>query len=103
MSYFKRYLMGYVVGWVFHDGSEVLHEKRKYRSGNKKMSVASGYVDEAVMFISPKAAEKAAKEFAKDSKAKWFYRGYSYETPNPENAKGLKEWENGMSERVYIN
>ena len=86
----KTYLLGYVAGIIYHDGSEWLLTKTgDYADtfpGAKKENSSHAWptVEEAI---------KVAREHPSSYPA--FVRPYLYYTANPKNAKGLKEWEDG--------
>lgn len=95
---YKTYLQGYVIGYSLA-GSEALLEKPKFYPEGTTAFL------EPVVFKTREAAEKKArKEYAGRLNGKYI-RDYTYSTPNPKNAKGLKLIEDCTPEeraKVYI-
>ncbi len=85
----KRYLLGYVAGIVYYDGSEWLLTKSGQWCSNwprTKESESHVWATEAQAVI---VANKHRASQGKGKSFPVFTRPYCYETNNPENAKGL--------------
>ena len=83
----QKYLLGWVTGTLHPTGGEMLNEgpPRQRRSVDNAVSCM---IREAIIYPSRAAAERAAQPPCPFGWPR-FVRGYAYETPNPENAKGL--------------
>ena len=83
-SKFRAYLMGYVAGIVYHDGSEWLLTKAGHWASNRHDAQPD---QQSHVWPTRAQAEAVARKANGEFKA--FTRGYVYSTPNPENARGL--------------
>ena len=86
----KRYLLGYVAGIIYHGGGEWLLTK----GGQWSSSHPSRKEDDFHVWPTKDAAMTVALAGeARGGQFPHFVRAYSYETPNPETAKGLPPWD----------
>lgn len=88
MSNRQLYLAGYVAGYLCQRGSEYLNE------GKPKRRAVPGFsrgvdVRDPVIYPTREKALAAAQALPLSTSWRRFLRPWSYETPNPANAKGM--------------
>jgi hypothetical protein len=96
-SKFQNYLMGYVIGCIYHDGSEWLTHGNDWTSLNPNRKEYH-----PTLYPTAEDARKKALQLKKNRDFQWFYRGYIYSTPNPENAKGLQPADSSIQEKIFV-
>lgn len=97
----KRYLFGWVAGTDNHPDGEWLVEKR----GKSRRPMTGGRAVAIPVAVIFPTREKALAEIHKqqpDPRWPGFVRGYAYETPNAENAKGLELFCAAKHGKFYI-
>lgn len=94
----QSYLLGFVWG-VEHkvNGQVVMFKERTTVNDSVGRVKVFGTLEETIQVMQHHMRENCLK-----IDWKYFYKGYSYQTTIPANAKGLRPWIDKMGERVYL-